>query len=134
MNVLVMQLSSKLDHSNILNHMDEIIKKQRKMSGLKQDLFIFGLPHSLNLDFQCQPPTNVHTSRTKMSITSVCSFLNLYVFIWLHQVLVAACRIFRTRCGIQFSDREPNPGSLYWEHRLLATGPPGKSLSPYVLW
>ena len=29
--------------------------------------------------------------------------------------------------GIQFPDQGSNPGHLHWEHRLLATGPPGKS-------
>ena len=31
-------------------------------------------------------------------------------------------------CGIQFPHRELNPGPLHWEHGVLATGPPGKSL------
>jgi lauroyl/myristoyl acyltransferase len=75
-----MQLSSKLDHSNILNHMDEIIKTSLIEENVRLETgFIFVLPHSLNLDFQCQLPTNVHTGRMKMSITFVCSFLNLYI-------------------------------------------------------
>ena len=38
-------------------------------------------------------------------------------FIWLHQILVAACGIPR---------QGSNPGPLHWELRVLATGPPGK--------
>ena len=42
------------------------------------------------------------------------------LFIWLCQVLAAAC-------GIQFPVQGSNLGPLLWEHRVLATGPPGKS-------
>ena len=31
-------------------------------------------------------------------------------------------------CGIQFPDQGLNPGPLHWEHRVLSTAPPGKSL------
>ena len=48
-------------------------------------------------------------------------FLNIYSFIWLHQVLVAAC-------GIQFPDQGSNLGPLLWELRELTIGPAGKSL------
>ena len=30
-------------------------------------------------------------------------------------------------CEIQFPDQGSNPDPLHWEHRILATGPPGKS-------
>ena len=58
--------------------------------------------------------------------------------------LLAACRLFsgsmRTLscgmwtsqlqhvCRIQFPDQGSNPGPLHWEHGVLPTGPPGKSL------
>ena len=32
-------------------------------------------------------------------------------------------------CGIQFTNQGLNPGPLHWECRVLATGPPGKSLT-----
>ena len=48
----------------------------------------------------------------------------LFLIIWLHRVLVVAC-------GIQFPDQGSNPAPLYWEHRVLATGPPGNSLVLY---
>ena len=48
-------------------------------------------------------------------------FKKMYLFIWLHQVLVAAC-------GVYFPDKGSNSGPLYWEHWVLATGPSGKSL------
>ena len=51
----------------------------------------------------------------------LCFPLNIYSFIWLCRVLVVTCRI-------KFPDQGRNPGLLHWEHRLLATGPPEKSL------
>ena len=30
-------------------------------------------------------------------------------------------------CGIQFPEQQLNLSSLHWEHRVLTTGPPGKS-------
>ena len=45
----------------------------------------------------------------------------LFLFIWLLWAFVAAY-------GIQFPNQGSNPGSLHWEHGVLATGPPGKSL------
>ena len=47
-------------------------------------------------------------------------FFNIYLFIWLHGVLVVAC-------GIWLPDQESNPGLLHWEFGVLATGPPGTS-------
>ena len=40
--------------------------------------------------------------------------------------LVTAYRILVAACGIQFPKQGSNPGSLLWEHRVLATGLPGK--------
>ena len=48
-------------------------------------------------------------------------FFKKYLFIWVSWVFVAAC-------GIQFPDQGSNPGLLHWECRVLAMGPPGKSL------
>ena len=46
------------------------------------------------------------------------------------QGLLGAVREFLVAtCGIYFPDHELNSGPLIWEHRILATGPPGKSLS-----
>ena len=55
---------------------------------------------------------------------------NIYLFIWQHQVLVAAHGVFS--CGTW--DLVPWPGidprgPLHWEHGVLTTGPPGQSLS-----
>ena len=33
--------------------------------------------------------------------------------------------------GSQFPDQGSNLGPLQWEHRVLTTGPPGKSLTEY---
>ena len=35
--------------------------------------------------------------------------------------------------NLQFSDQGLKPGSLQWEHGVLATGPPGKSLKCLAL-
>ena len=75
------------------------------------------------------------------------SFFNIFLFIWLIRVLVAACGILNVRCiivackhlvisyelliasfGIQFPDLGSNLGPLHWEPGVLATGPRGKSL------
>ena len=63
-------------------------------------------------------------------------YLIFYLFIWLHQVLVAAGRILS--CGMRTLScsmyvgsgslsRNQTPGPLHWEHRVLYTAPPGKS-------
>ena len=46
-------------------------------------------------------------------------YINIYFFISLHWVLVAAC-------GISFSDQGWKLGLLHWEYGVLATGPPGE--------
>ena len=38
------------------------------------------------------------------------------------------CELLVAACGIFFPDQGWNPGPLPWECRVLATGPPGKSL------
>ena len=48
--------------------------------------------------------------------------LNSILFIWLCWVLVVAC-------GVEVADQGWNPSPLHWEYRVLATGPPGKSLT-----
>ena len=58
-----------------------------------------------------------HLSRVHaINMSSYCLFAFKYLFIWLHGVLVAACPC---------PGNEPGP--LHWEHRVLATGPSGKS-------
>ena len=54
------------------------------------------------------------------------SYIYMYIYNWLCQVLVAARRIW-------FPDQGSNPGPLHWEHGVLATGPPGKSLDAFSL-
>ena len=58
----------------------------------------------------------------RLSVFLSCFFFK-YVFIWLlgsHSVFIAAW-------GIWLPDQGSNLGPLHWEHRLLATGPPGNS-------
>ena len=40
----------------------------------------------------------------------------------------AVCGLLVVACGIQFPDQGSNLGPLHWEHRVLTTGPPRKSL------
>ena len=54
------------------------------------------------------------------------SYILLLLFIWLCWVLIAALGIFTVECGILFPGS--NPGPQHWGCRVLATGPPGKSL------
>ena len=69
-------------------------------------------------------------------------FFNIYLFVWLCQVLVVTHRIFDIwhvgclavesevlvgACGIQFPDQGSNPGPLHWEYRVLTTAAPAKS-------
>ena len=43
---------------------------------------------------------NKSKSRNKLSLTQSIDFVKKYLFIWLHQVLVAARGIFIAACGI----------------------------------
>ena len=63
---------------------------------------------------QCTPPQSLVHSNSLWLLKYF-----IYVFIWLHQVLVAAC-------GISFP-LGLNLGPLLWECKVLETGPPGKS-------
>ena len=47
--------------------------------------------------------------------------------------LVAAYQLLLVAGGILFPDQERNLGPLHWEHGVLATGSPGKSLWPSFL-
>ena len=55
------------------------------------------------------------------------SFENIYLCIWLHRVLVAACELLVTACGIWFPGQGWNPGPRHWDPGVSATGPPRKS-------
>ena len=63
-----------------------------------------------------------HESEVNNPIGEFFSYFFKYLFVWLCQVLVAAR-------GIQSPDQGSNLGSLHWELRVLATGPPRKSLN-----
>ena len=43
------------------------------------------------------------------------------------EIFVAAGKLSVSACGSQFPDQGWNKGPLLWEHRVLATGPRGKS-------
>ena len=52
------------------------------------------------------------------------SLKNFYLFIWLRQVLVTACRIlFSCDMWELVPWQGSKPGLLHWEHGVLATGP-----------
>jgi len=57
---------------------------------------------------------------------SLSLFLN-YLFVCLHQVFVKACKLLDATYEIQFPNQRLHPGSLHWEDRVLAPGPPGSS-------
>ena len=68
-----------------------------------------------------------------------CFLKFIYLFIWLHLILVAAlgifsCSIQTCRCSMQDLAPWPGikPGHLHWEWGGLATGPPGKSLTSLI--
>ena len=55
-------------------------------------------------------------------------FLNLcWVLVAAWRILVVACKLLIVPCKLYFSDQGLNPGPLYLECGVLATGPPGKS-------
>ena len=56
---------------------------------------------------------------TKISLQKNTYFLLYLLFIWLSRSQL---------CGIQFSKQRLKQGPLNWEHGVLGTGPPGKSL------
>ena len=47
---------------------------------------------------------------------------------WHAASLVAACELLVMARGILFPNQGSNLGPLHWEHGILATGQPGKSL------
>ena len=56
----------------------------------------------------------------------------IYLFIWLHWVLVSVCSIFGSSMqtlSYSVSDLFPWPGSLHWKCSVLATGPQGSLCS-----
>ena len=55
-----------------------------------------------------------------------------YVFSWLCWVLAVAFEPSAAACGVLFPDQRSNLGPLRWEHRVLATGPPGQSHEPLL--
>ena len=55
--------------------------------------------------------------------TTTFFFLNIYL-----SVIGLSCDIQEAACGILFSNQGSNSSPLYWELRVPATGPPGKSL------
>ena len=77
--------------------------------------------------------------QTKGLIPFTSFLFYFYSFIWLHQVLVVALRIFSCgmwtlSCGMRSSSltRDQTLGPLHWECRVLATGSPGKP--PHIFW
>ena len=67
-----------------------------------------------------------------LSVPDLGSTRDLWSSLWHADLSVAACRILVTTwellveaCGILFLDQGLNP--LHWQHRVLATAPPGNS-------
>ena len=92
----------------------------------------------------------VHEDGVRHDQVCTCSQCFFNLFIWLCRVLVVArgnfdlhCRIGIFSCGMwalscSMWDLVPWPGveprPLHWECGVLATGPPGKSLSVLYIW
>ena len=55
------------------------------------------------------------------------TFKNIYLFIWLHQVIAVACKLLVAVTWDLVPWPRMEPHSVHWEYRILATGPPGKS-------
>ena len=77
----------------------------------------------------------IMTGRRQSTWGAVCVlfFFNIYMAslglncsTWESMVFITAWRIVGA-CGIKFPDQVLNPDPIHWEHRVLATGPPGKS-------
>ena len=61
-------------------------------------------------------------------------FLKKIFIHWLYLVLgYSMWNLLIAAYGIQFPDQGWNPGPLPWEYRILATGPPGKSLDSLLI-
>ena len=56
-----------------------------------------------------------------------CGTQNLRSSLWYTGSLVAAWEL-HVVCGIYFPDQRSNLGPLHWQHRVLTTEPPGRSL------
>ena len=52
---------------------------------------------------------------------------DLCPLLWPMGSLVEACKLLIAAREIKFPDQGLNPGPLCWEHRVLATGPPGET-------
>ena len=63
-------------------------------------------------------------------------FSKSHFFTCLWWGLAEACELLAEVCEISFPDQGSNLGPLFWEHTVLATGPPGKSAEPDnpLLW
>ena len=82
---------------------------------------IFNLHHSMwillvraHRIFSCGMPDLLAVACQIFFIVAACEFL------------VVRCKLFIVAWGIQFPNQESNPDPLYWEHGILATGPPRK--------
>ena len=68
----------------------------------------------------------------KFTPTIISFNIHLKIFIYLFgcaESLLQHAGSLAVTCGIQFPDQGSNPSLLHWESGVLATAPPGKSLS-----
>ena len=56
-------------------------------------------------------------------------FLVLLKNVTIIYLFICLCRVLVEVCGIYLPDQGWNLGPLHWQRRVLATGPPGKSLN-----
>ena len=69
-----------------------------------------------------------HIFSTVTCNISTYSFVKISIYLAAPGLSCSTWNLLVAVCGIQFPDQQSNPGPLQWEHGILATGPPGKSL------
>ena len=94
-------------------------EKGRKTIGDLLVLFLFKILNLFYFLLKVSDKLYFFKEREEAFLSFFLFFFN-FLFCW-HRVLVVAC-------GIQFPDQGSNRGLLHWEHRVLATGLPGKSV------
>ena len=73
---------------------------------------------------------DVQRAKSSQDIPEEPRYQGFIIFLFFN--LVAPCELLVAACGIYFPDQGSNLGPLHWEHRVLSTVPPGKSLKPLL--
>ena len=107
----------------------ETKKKKKKKAFRKRQTLAEGLKNVLHIwlvSLSWGDTVYFRRNQVKSKPNTRMPFYSIYLFgcarslLWHMGLLVVAC-------GIWFPDQGSNQGALYWERRVLATGPRGKS-------